>query len=310
MRAYVRVPATSANLGPGFDALGLALALYDDVSAVRTESGLLVEVSGIGAADVPLDERHLVVRAMDATFAELGEQRGGLALRCENTIPHGLGLGSSAAAVVAGVLLARALVRDGAHRLDDAAVLGLATRLEGHPDNAAAALLGGFTIAWQESTGVHAVRLEPAQSLRAAVLMPYSTLATATARGLLPDTVPHADAAHAAARSALLVHAITAEPSLLLAATEDRLHQVYREPAMPQTLALVAKLRSAGLAAVVSGAGPTVLVLGGEELTEPAQAGLLGDSDDSWTLRLVDLDRCGAQVGYRGVEPLGEPTHG
>jgi homoserine kinase len=310
MRAYVRVPATSANLGPGFDALGLALALYDDVSAVRTESGLLVEVSGIGAADVPLDERHLVVRAMDATFAELGEQRGGLALRCENTIPHGLGLGSSAAAVVAGVLLARALVRDGARRLDDAAVLGVATRLEGHPDNAAAALLGGFTIAWQESTEVHAVRLEPAQSLRAAVLMPDSTLATATARGLLPDTVPHADAAHAAARSALLVHAITAEPGLLLAATEDRLHQVYREPAMPQTLALVAKLRSAGLAAVVSGAGPTVLVLGGEELTEAAEAGLLGDSDDSWTLRLVDLDRCGAQVGYRGVEPVGEPTHG
>jgi homoserine kinase len=310
MRAYVRVPATSANLGPGFDSLGLALALYDDVSAVRTESGLLVEVSGIGAADVPLDERHLVVRAMDATFAELGERRGGLALRCANTIPHGLGLGSSAAAVVAGVLLARALVRDGAHRLDDAAVLGLATRLEGHPDNAAAALLGGFTIAWQESTRVHAVRLEPAQSLRAAVLVPDSTLATATARRLLPDTVPHADAAHAAARSALLVHAITAEPSRLLAATEDRLHQVYREPAMPQTLALVAKLRSAGLAAVVSGAGPSVLVLGGEELTEAAEAGLLGDSDDSWTLRLVDLDRCGAQVGYRGVEPVGEPTHG
>jgi homoserine kinase len=307
MRAHVRVPATSANLGPGFDALGLALAWYDDLSAVRSGSGLRVEVSGVCAADVPRDERHLVVRAMDATFAELGERRGGLALRCENTIPHGLGLGSSAAAVVAGVLLARALVPDGAQRLDDAAVLGLATRLEGHPDNAAAAQLGGFTIAWRESGGVRAVRLNPAQSLRAVVLLPDSTLATATARGLLPDTVPHADAAHAAARSALLVHAITAEPDLLLAATEDRLHQTYREPAMPQTLALVAELRSAGLAAVVSGAGPSVLVLGGQELTEAAVS---GHADDGWRVLAVDLDRGGARVNDSTAELFQESTRG
>jgi homoserine kinase len=310
MRAYVRVPASSANLGPGFDALGLALAWYDDVSAVRTESGLLVEVSGICAADVPRDERHLVVRAMDATFAELGEQRGGLALRCTNTIPHGLGLGSSAAAVVAGVLLARALIRNGSRRLDDVAALGLAARLEGHPDNAAAALFGGFTIAWPESSRVRAVRLEPAQSLRAVLLLPDSTLATATARGLLPDTVPHADAAHAAARSALLVHAITAEPDLLLPATEDRLHQAYREPAMPDTLALVARLRSTGLAAVVSGAGPGVLVLGGEELTEAAVSATAGNARGRWTLRAVDVDRGGAQVGDAAAEHLGRPTRG
>lgn len=303
MRAHVRVPATSANLGPGFDALGLALAWYDDLSAVRTRSGLQVEVSGIGATDLPCDEGHLVVRAMDATFAELGEDRGGLTLRCANTIPHGLGLGSSAAAVVAGVLLARALVPDGARRLDDAAVLGLAARLEGHPDNAAAALLGGFTIAWPEPPGFRAVRLEPARSLRAVVVLPDSTLATATARGLLPETVPHADAAHAAARSALLVHAITAEPGLLLAATDDRLHQAYREPAMPQTLALVARLRSAGLAAVVSGAGPSVLVLGGAELTEAVVGARCGGADDGWTVRAIDLDRGGAQVGETSAGP-------
>jgi homoserine kinase len=294
MRTRVRVPATSANLGSGFDTLGLALALYDEVSAERSVTGLTVDVSGVGADDVPRDEHHLVVRAMDATFALLGEKRGGLTLRCANAIPQGIGLGSSAAAVVAGVLLARALVSDGAQRLDDAAVLGLAARIEGHPDNAAAVLLGGFTIAWPEPSGVRSVRLEPAQSLRAVVLLPDSTLATATARGLLPASVPHADAAHAAARSALLVHAITAQPELLLAATEDRLHQTYREPAMPATLALVARLRSAGLAAVVSGAGPGVLVLGGAELTE---ADVAAHAEDHWRVRSVDLDRDGAQVG-------------
>lgn len=303
MRAHVRVPATSANLGPGFDALGLAYAWYDDVSAARSGSGLHIEVSGVGAADLPRDERHLVVRAMDATFAALGEERGGLSLRCENTIPHGLGLGSSAAAVVAGVLLARALVPDGADRLDDASVLALAAGFEGHPDNAAAVQLGGFTIAWAEPPGVCAVRLQPAASLRAVVLLPESTLDTELSRGLLPTSVPHADAAHAAARSALLVHAITAEPALLLAATEDRLHQAYRESAMPETLGLVAVLRSAGLAAVVSGAGPSILVLGGEELTEAAVAAEAGHADDGWTVRALDLDLDGAQVRDGDLEP-------
>jgi homoserine kinase len=299
MRARVRVPATSANLGPGFDALGLALAWYDDVSAVRAGSGLTIDVSGVGASDVPRDERHLVVRAMDATFAALGEERGGLELRCENTIPHGRGLGSSAAAIVAGVLLARALVRGGVDRLDDQAALDLAARLEGHPDNAAAAQLGGVTIAWTEPAGVRAVRLEPAPSLRAVFLLPESVLATETARGLLPASVPHGDAVHSAARSALLVHAITAEPDLLLDATEDRLHQAYREPAMPETLALVARLRAAGLAAVVSGAGPGVLVLGGQELSEAAVAAAIDDgtlAEQGWTVRAVDLDRGGAKV--------------
>jgi homoserine kinase len=299
MQARVRVPATSANLGPGFDTLALALAWYDDVSAVRAGSGLTIEVSGVGAGDLPRDERHLVVRAMDATFAALGEERGGLELRCENTIPHGRGLGSSAAAIVAGVLLARALVRDGTGRLDDQAALSLAARLEGHPDNVAGAQLGGVTIAWAEPPGVRAVRLEPAASLRAVVLVPESVLATETARGLLPASVPHADAVHAAGRSALLVHAITAEPGLLLAATEDRLHQGYREPAMPETLALVDRLRAAGLAAVVSGAGPTVLVIGGQELSEEAVAAATDDTlaEQGWSLRAVDLDRGGARVG-------------
>jgi homoserine kinase len=298
--ASVRVPATSANLGPGFDALGLALDRYDDVTVTpHAGTGVQVDVEGVGAADLPRDEDHLVVRAMTATFETLGLPRPGLALRSVNRIPHGRGLGSSAAAVVAGVLLARALVPDGHLRLDDDGVLALATALEGHPDNAAAALLGGITVAWDDDAGpgsVHAVRLEPAPTLAAAALVPAATLATEKARGLLPDSVPHRDAAHSAGRAALLVHALTAQPSLLLPATEDRLHQAYRRPAMPDTLAVVERLRAAGLAAVVSGAGPSVLVLGDDTLDVEQLGRLAGEG---WEGRRHQIDLVGAQVSTR-----------
>lgn len=294
------MPATSANIGPGFDALGLALGWYDDVSVrVVDGPGLDIDIEGSGADDLPRDARHLVVRAMVAAFDALAAPKPGLSLHCVNRIPHGRGLGSSAAAVVAGVLLARALVADGSELLDDAALLGLASRLEGHPDNAAAALLGGVTIAWGSGTEeVHAVRLEPAPSLTAAVLVPDTTLATATARDLLPATVPHADAAHSAGRAALLVHALTAAPAMLLAATEDRLHQAYRAAAMPDTLALVERLRAAGHAAVVSGAGPSVLVLG-EAL--PDAMALAAAGGPGWTGRRVELDPAGALVTGGGA---------
>ena len=298
MRAHVRVPATSANLGPGFDALALALAWYDDVTAVRSGSGLQIEVSGVGAADVPRDERHLVVRAMDATFAELGEERGGLVLRCANTIPHGQGLGSSAAAIVAGVLLARALVHDGAHRLDDAAVLAVAARLEGHPDNAAAALLGGFTIAWPEAC--RRPRSSPRTRSVAACRRPRcptATLATETARGLLPPTVPHVDAVHAAARSALLVardhrrarpvarrHRGPAAPGLPRA----------RDAARPSPWSPGSGLRDWPRSSPEP--GPASWCSAAPELTGGAVAAdRRPTSMTGWTVRAVDLDRRGAQ---------------
>src|SRR6516164_2845438 len=128
----VRVPATSANLGPGFDALGLALTLYDEVDAWVRESGLSIEISGEGADLAGADEAHLVVRAMRAAFAVTGGQPPGIGLRCVNRIPHGRGLGSSAAAIVAGILAARALAGVGADRLPPAVVFGLATEIEGH----------------------------------------------------------------------------------------------------------------------------------------------------------------------------------
>ena len=258
----VSVPATSANLGPGFDALGLALELRDVVRARREPAGTLaVHVTGEGETSVPRDASHLVVRAAHAAWDALGEPRAGLSLWCTNVVPHGRGLGSSAAAAVAGVLAARALA--GAPD-DPAAALAVATALEGHPDNAAAALLGGVTIAWSGGSGPaspRAVRVAPSPDLRASVLVPDVELSTETARGLLPASVPHGDAALTAGRAALLVEALSRRPDLLLDATEDRLHQSYRAPAMPATAGLVTALRAQGWAAVVSGAGPSVLVL-------------------------------------------------
>ncbi|HEX6339113.1 MAG TPA: homoserine kinase [Jiangellaceae bacterium] len=254
----VTVPATSANLGPGFDALGLALELHDVVEAELADGGIEVRVSGVGAGEVPLDADHLVVRAMRAAFTSLGVDVAGIRVTCTNRIPHGRGLGSSAAAIVAGVLAARAL----AGAPDDVgAALALAADLEGHPDNVAPCLIGGLTIAWSSSGKATAVALDVHPTVRPVVCVPAESLSTDAARGLLPASVPHAAAARNAGRAALLVEALTRRPDLLLEATEDELHQPYRAPAMPDTLALVKDLREQGIAAVVSGAGPSVLAL-------------------------------------------------
>ncbi|MFI5494599.1 homoserine kinase [Actinoplanes sp. NPDC051859] len=254
----VRTPATSANLGPGFDAVGLALGLHDDLTARVTDSGCTVSISGEGAGDLPADESHLVVRAMLRTFDELGSRPAGVAVECVNRIPQARGLGSSSAAIVGGVLLARALAGG---ELPAADALRIAAELEGHPDNVAPCLYGGFTIAWTESSGARAVRLGAAAGVHPTIFVPQERGLTSTARAALPAAVPHGDAAFNAGRAALLVHALTAEPELLFAATEDRLHQGYRAEGMPGTAALVAALRERGVAAVVSGAGPTVLAL-------------------------------------------------
>lgn len=267
----VRVPATSANLGPGFDALGLALGLHDELEVRALGApGVRVEVQGEGEGTVPDDETHLVVRALRAALDHVGAPQTGLHLVCRNRVPHGRGLGSSAAAVVAGILAARGLVAE-PDALDDDVALTLATQLEGHPDNAAPALLGGLTVAWSDdappvttghgTAGVHAVRLAVHPDVAPVAVVPPGHLSTHAARGVLPAQVPHADAAWQSGRSALLVEALGRRPDLLHAATGDRLHQGYRRQVMPASLALVDALRAQGVAAVVSGAGPTVLVL-------------------------------------------------
>jgi homoserine kinase len=330
----VRVPATSANLGPGYDTLGLALGLHDEVEARVTSPGLSLSVSGEGAVDVAdAGEKHLIVRAMRAAFDELGGgQPPGIELRCVNRIPHGRGLGSSAAAISAGILAARALAGAPAGP-DDA--LPLANALEGHPDNVAACLYGGLTIAWLPGAGgevpgepasevsggpagdeasgaapggevsggsapgpvARAVRLTPLPGVRPVVLVAPAPVSTEVARGLLPDKVTHADAARNAGRAALLVAALTARPEALLDATEDLLHQDYRAPAMPATHDLVRRLRAIGVPAVVSGAGPSVLAF----LVSPTGTAL-SDAPGEDRVAGDDLVKLGSTVREAGID--------
>jgi homoserine kinase len=365
----VLVPATSANLGPGFDTLGLALSLHDEVEARVTPAGLDLSVTGESAGDVAdAGDKHLVVRAMRATFDDLGvSQPPGLALRCVNRIPHGRGLGSSAAAIVAGILAARALA--GAGTSADAA-LQLASDLEGHPDNVAPCLYGGLTIAYlsgeytptpqtphphgvpavesgspagpPETAGtphgspearssaaqnrpaavravrthggctcgglvctpqkIRAVRLEPLPEIIPVAIIAPEPVSTELARGLLPERVPHADAARNAGRAALLIAALTARPGALLDATEDWLHQDYRAPAMPATHDLVRRLRAAGIPAVVSGAGPSVLVFlqaavpGSRVMDSAVLDSTVRETGIGWLISSLDVERRGASV--------------
>ncbi len=336
----VRAPASSANLGPGYDALGLALSLYDVAVARVTSGGLDIEVSGEGSETTAAGEAHLVVRAMRATFDVIGGHPPGLGLRGLNAIPHGRGLGSSAAAIVTGILAARGLARDGAALLPDDALLALAASLEGHADNVAACLHGGLTISWTPECGTpepgtpqpgtrqpgtpqpasaadgsrpaappgpRVVRLPVLEEIRPVVFVAEESLATQTARGVLPAAVPHRDAAANAARAALLVAALTRVPEVLFDATQDFLHQPYRARVMPRTADLLGRLRAAGVAAVISGAGPSVLAFtvagapGGPDLVDSIAA----ETGIPWRITPLAIDRQGAtlQTAVPGERP-------
>ena len=265
----VTVPATSANLGPGFDALGLALAIYDRVEVELVASPqIVVNVVGEGAGKVPTDGRHLVARAVQHTLEWAGAPLTGMVMTCTNAIPHGRGLGSSAAAVVAGIAAGRALLAEpDVVGVDQ--VLAIATEFEGHPDNAAPAISGGATLAWMRGHLPQSVSLELDPGIVATVVIPRERLATSTARAVLPVQVPHSDAAFNAGRSALMVEALARRPELLFDASQDRLHQDYRAAVMPASHSMLTTLRDAGFAATISGAGPTVLVLStGDELPD------------------------------------------
>lgn len=293
----VRVPATSANLGPGFDTLGLALSVYDELVVTSLPAGRLeLEVTGEGAGDVPRDASNLVVRSIAYAFEAVGRRMPGLRLEARNVIPHGRGMGSSGAAVVSGLLAAKGLL-EGDVAIGDETLLSLATELEGHPDNVAPALFGGLTIAWMDETGPQHKKLLVHRGVSPLVLVPDFTMSTSLARSLQPLQVPREDAVFNVSRSALLIAALTQSPELLLAATEDKLHQNYRAQAMPDTDRLVRTLRDHGFAAVVSGAGPSVLVLADGPGQRLAAARVAEESTDTpWEELMLAVDFKGGTV--------------
>lgn len=260
------VPATSANLGPGFDCFGLALDWRETVRLEVLEAGYQIDVTGEAADAVPRDESHLILRSALVGLADLGVATPGLRLVAHNVIPHGRGLGSSSAAIVAGLLAAQTLA---GREVDRGWLLRHADAIEGHPDNVAAAIYGGFVLAYDGLRGVTVAKAAVAEDLAMVLFIPETPVATAATRNLLPQQVPHVEAAANAGRAALLVHALAAgNHRLLWDATRDWLHQDYRQRAMPASYDLLTDLRGHGHAAVISGAGPSVLVLGREAALE------------------------------------------
>ncbi len=301
-RLTVKVPGTSANLGPGYDSLGLALSIYDTLTVETLGTGELeFELSGEGADTLPRDASHLAVRAIDLALDRLGFQRSGLKITAVNVNPHGRGLGSSASAVVAAVTAANALVPEES-RQDRDWILQLTSEIEGHPDNVAPAIFGGLALSWQDSEQYSSTRADVAPDVIPVVAVPDYELSTETARGLLPASVGHHAAAMNSGRAALLIHALTAQPEFLLPGTEDYLHQSYRAQAMRPSADLISALRSAGHAAVVSGAGPTVMVLANGEREAATVAEFIGaftaanTPDVGWRVMTLAVDVQGARV--------------
>jgi homoserine kinase len=295
-KVSVKVPATSANLGPGFDTLGMALSFYDELQVEAVAgSAITVEVHGEGAGEVPTDGTNLVAKTIAYVFDRYKQQLPGLKLTAHNVIPHGRGMGSSGAAVVSGIMAAKGLLEDVVD-ISSSDLLDIATELEGHPDNVAPALFGGLTIAWEDEQGPHHKKLFVHRGVSPLELVPSHKMSTALARSLQPESVPHDDAVFNVSRSALLIAALTQSPELLMAATEDKLHQNYRAEAMPETYALIQLMRSHGHAAVVSGAGPSVLVLASDPAERLEAAKLAAEKYPQWQALLLAVDFKGATV--------------
>lgn len=310
-KAAVKVPATSANLGPGYDSFGLALDLYDQVEVRAVVGSTRVEIIGEGADSLPTDDRHLIVRALRFGLEYVGASQVGIQMRCVNKIPQARGMGSSAAAIIAGLGLARGLI-DQKEALTDQTILRLATEIEGHPDNLAPALYGGVTVSGiqpaensdlpaisqdfsqpflaESNDFLWAVPVEVSYRLQPTVFIPSFQLETKKARSLLPKEVAHVHAAANAARSGLLVRALQDRPDLLMVATQDFLHQDYRREGMPPSLEMMYWLRSKGIAAVISGAGPSVIALSSVSAPIKAQA-----RESGWDVRALNLSRTGLQ---------------
>lgn len=273
----VSVPASTGNVGPGFDTLGLALEHRDEIELTVLESGLEFELQGEGSESVPRTEDHLLVRAVRAAWRAAGlQEQPGMRIVARNRVPHGRGMGSSAACAVAGVVAGNALLAE-QQRLDEDAVFQVCAGMEGHPDNVAPALYGGLTISWGEPGAWRTAPVDVLPEIVPIVAIPNYEVSTALARSLLPETVDHREAARNAGRCALLIDAMSRRPEHLMPATADSLHQPFRAPAMEPSAALVAALREQGHAALISGAGPTVLVLSDSEPSADAAEKAIGE---------------------------------
>ncbi len=296
----VKVPATSANLGPGFDSFAIALEKRDRyIAQVLDEKTLDIDVAGEGADEVSKDEKNLLVKAIFKGWEFQGlskKEYPGLALRALNNLPHGRGLGSSASAIIGGLVLSRSLVVGGADRMSDQEILTLATQMEGHPDNVAAALYGGAVLSWSGAELAEAIKLEVSPRITAVAFIPANNVPTSKARKMLPETVPHQDAVNNSINTAILTQALTNRPDLLLKATEDYLHQSYRESAMPKSFALMSKLRAAGVPAFISGAGPTVLALLVDADLNHQLEDLVKAAGTGFSVENLDISRVGYQV--------------
>ena len=290
-KATVTVPGSSANLGPGFDTLGLAVGIYDTVEVEVTAFGLEVEVFGEGSDDLPRDSSHLVVKAIRSGLNAAQAEAPGLRVVCTNNIPQSRGLGSSASAAVAGVVAANALAGS---PLDEAQVVQLSSAFEGHPDNAAASVLGSAVVSWtttpvdgsQPSYKAVAVPVDP--RIRATALVPDFHASTQAVRRVLPSHVTHTDARFNVSRTAVMTVALQNHPELLWEGTRDRLHQPYRADVLPVTAEWVNRLRNRGYAAYLSGAGPTCMVLS----VDPVDESIL-DEARAGGLRVIELDVAG-----------------
>lgn len=303
-KTSVTIPATTANLGPGFDCLGLALALHNEVTMTPLAApGLSLAITGTGANQLSTGPDNLVVRAAERVFAAVGKRPSGLRLQLHNGIPLGGGLGSSAAAILGGMLAANGVVNG---RLSPDALFQMALDLEGHPDNLAPALYGGLTLSLNTAAGWHVETLLT-PPLRVVIVFPSFSLPTVASRAALPAQVAHADAVFNAAHLALLVQALTAaDYDKLAMAMADRLHQPYRMPLVPGIAAAMDAARAAGAAGVaLSGAGPSLVAFAAEghrAIGDAAQAAFAeaGLASRSWVLA---VDGSGARVKIEPSPP-------
>ncbi|KGF23134.1 homoserine kinase [Corynebacterium tuscaniense] len=292
LRARVTVPGSTANLGPGFDTLGLAVGIYDTVEVEVTDSGLEVEIFGEGANELPRDSSHLVVKAINSALHAADAHAPGLKVTCTNNIPQSRGLGSSASAAVAGVIAGNTLAGSPLSTDD---VIQLSSAFEGHPDNAAASVVGGAVVSWTDipvdgvSQPVYrAVPLTVHPDIKATALVPDFHASTNAVRKVLPSHVTHTDARFNVSRTAVMTVAIQTHPEFLWEGTRDRLHQPYRADVLPVTAEWVNRLRNRGYAAFLSGAGPTAMVLS----TEPIEPKILESAREDG-LRVLELDIAG-----------------